>query len=196
MANVEIETCGPVGTRLSKESIRDILIAFAGGLAFAVSFSRFWRIARAPGESTAALLFALGAAASAAVMAWGFARLLRREDDWGIAQAGPLGFVLLLRLHERVPAGSPWRLIAAMLPLAPAALLIWSYLRMIRRSDELQRRIVYEALGFAYAITLSAAVVGALAEGAGAARLSWLWIAAVLVFSWTIGLVLASRRYR
>ena len=196
MANIEVGVCGPVGAKLSRESVRDTLMTFAGGVGFLFSFSRFWRVEGEAAGSTLSLLFALGAGASLGVMAWGFARLVRRKDNWAIAQVGPLAFVLLLDLQEKVPAGSPWRIVAALLPLAPAAILIRSYVHMIRRADELQRRIVYEALAFAYVITLSIVAVGALLERAGTPKMSWLWIAGVLIFSWSIGLLAASRRYR
>ena len=196
MANIEVGVCGPVGARLSGHSLRDTLMTFAGGVGFVAFFSRFWRVEGGAAGSTLSLLFALGAGASAGVMAWGFARLVRRKDHWAIAQVGPLAFVLLLDLQEKVPAGSPWRVLAALLPLAPAGILIRSYVHMIRRADELQRRIVYEALAFAYVITLSVVAVGALLERAGVPKMSWLWIAGVLIFSWSIGLLAASRRYR
>ena len=54
----------------------------------------------------------------------------------------------------------------------------------------------YEALGIAYLATLSVAIAGAFLQSAGLPRLSWIWIAGVLVLSLTVGLATASRRYR
>ncbi|MDQ2970934.1 MAG: hypothetical protein M3R62_02115 [Acidobacteriota bacterium] len=195
MEDIEIGACGPVGGRLSRESFRSLLWFAAGGAGFVIFLAWFSRIQREASLAQAAPL-AVAVLASAGLMAWGVVAMIRRGDDWALAQAGTLGVVILFDIYEKAPAGSPWRVAAAILPLIPAALFVWSNVRMIRRADELQRRIVYEALAFAYIVTLSAALLGAALQSAGLPRWNWIWIAGVLVFSWSLGLVIARRRYR
>ena len=111
-------------------------------------------------------------------------------------EAGMLGFIFFLGLHEKAPKGSPPALFAALLPLAPAALFAWSTVRIARRADELQRRIAQEALAFGFVVSLFAALAGAALEAAGLPRLNWVWMAGVLVLACGVGMVLANRRYR
>jgi hypothetical protein len=122
--------------------------------------------------------------------------MARRSDDWALSQAALLAFFVFFSVYEKFPRGSAWRFVTALLPLLPAGVLLWSYIRMFRRADELQRRIVYEALAHAFVATLSVTVAGAFLQSAGMPTLGWIWIAGVLVVSWTVGLVMANRRYR
>ncbi len=195
MAQVEFGICGPSGVRPRKESGPDLILMGIGAAIFILAFSGLGRALRAPGSS---LTFPLGLASLAGLVltAWSVYRMWRRDDDAALMQAGTLGFIFFLGIHEKAPKGSALALFAALLPLAPAALFAWSTVRLARQADELQRRIAQEALAFGFVVSLFAALTGAALEAAGLPRLNWAWMAGVLVLACGAGIVLANRRYR
>jgi hypothetical protein len=197
MENIPIGACGTIGGRFTKESSRDFLLSAAGTALFLVAFSAARRAGRA-GESGLAIPAACAAALFLGLAAWRFVRMARRSDDWALSQAALLAFFVFFSMYDRskFPRGSAWSFATALLPLLPAGVLLWSLTRMFRRADELQRRIVYEALAAAFVATLSVTLAGAFLQSAGLPTFGWIWIAGVLVVSWTIGLVAANRRYR
>ena len=195
MENIQFGGCGPVGGKLSKESGRDIVLMSVGVALFLLAFV-VARRAFLAGEPALAIPAAAAAALFLGLAAWPVFRIARRSDDWGLAQAAFLAFLFVFNLNEKFPTGSPWAFASVLLPLVPAGVLVWSYIRMFRRADEMQRRIVYEALGVAFVATLSVALAGGFLQSAGLPKLGWIWIAGVLVVSWTIGLAVANRRYR
>ena len=195
MENIQFGRCGPVGGKLSRESTRDSLFMSAGTALFLIAFS-VARRAFLAGESALAIPAAGAAVLFLGLAAWPIVRIARRSDDWALAQAATLAFFFVFNLNEKFPRGSPWAFAAVLLPLVPAGVLVWSYIRIFRRADEMQRRIVYEALGVAFVTTLSVTITGAFLQSAGLPKLGWVWIAGVLVVSLTIGLALAHRRYR
>lgn len=195
MSQVEIALCGPSGIRPRKESTLDILLASVGAAVFLIGFAFFKRALRTP-ETSALLPAGLAWAAGLALAAWATLRIRRREDDAALMQVGTLGFIFVLNVYDKMPKGSPWTLLAALLPLAPAAVFAWSTFRLARHADELQRRIAQEALAFGFVVALFAALTGAALEAAGLPRLNWGWMAGVLIVACGAGVVLANRRYR
>jgi hypothetical protein len=195
MDNIPNLACGTIGRKLTKESSRDIPLSAIGAALFLIAF-RVARRAGLAGHGELAIPAACAAALFLALAAWPIVRMARRSDDWALSQAAMLAFFLFFNLDEKFPKGSAWRFSMVLLPLLPAGVLLWSYVRMFRRADELQRRIVYEALAFAFVATLSVTLAGAFLQSAGLPTFGWIWIAGVLVVSWTVGLVAANRRYR
>lgn len=57
-------------------------------------------------------------------------------------------------VHERYAPQGAWALGLAVIPVIPALLMLWAFLRQFWRMDELQRRVVAEA------IVVTAGVVG------------------------------------
>ena len=193
MAQLEISICGPEGVRPRKESALDLILIGLGSAAVLIAFALASRALKA-GASTQPPALAL--AGGLALSAWAIWRIRRREDDAALMEAGGLGFVFLLTMQYGVPKGSAWAFLAALLPLGPAAVFAWSYARLTRRSDELRRRIVQEALAFGFVAALFAALLGAALEAGGAPRFHWAWMAGALVLAAAVGLVRANRRYR
>jgi hypothetical protein len=194
MENIQFNACG-VGGKFTKESSRDFFLSAVGTALFLIAFT-VARKAGVAGESGLAIPAACAGALFLGLAAWPLVRMARRSDDWALSQAALLAFFVFFSVYEKFPRGSAWRFVTALLPLLPAGVLLWSYIRMFRRADELQRRIVYEALAHAFVATLSVTVAGAFLQSAGMPTLGWIWIAGVLVVSWTVGLVMANRRYR
>lgn len=91
---------------------------------------------------------------------------------------------------------SPLRVVIALAPMLPAALLPVVVVRYLRRVDELQRQIQLEALGFAFA---GAAVITfgyGFLEIVGFPHLSWFAIWPIMGVLWIIGTFISQRRYR
>jgi hypothetical protein len=101
-----------------------------------------------------------------------------------------------IRLLQHVALATPWRDIVALSPMVSAVTVPWIVLREMRRLDELQRRIQFEAIGFAFAGTAVLTFSYGFLEGLGYPRLSMFAVWPVLAVLWAIGLALARRRYR
>ena len=96
-------------------------------------------------------------------------------------------------------AGLPRALRAAvaLVPMVPLIFVALACVGAVRELDELQRRIQFEGLAFAFALTaLLTFSYGFLQVGAGlpAANLFCVW--PVMATLWVIGLAIARRRYR
>lgn len=115
----------------------------------------------------------------------------------GIWVAVYLGLVLLTAGGIReLPEDSAWRY-PAMLPLFAAACAgFWIELRQLRRLDELQRAIYFEASLAALWLTMAVAI-GAffLEELGGLPRISPVWLLMSLLAGFLIGYLNARRRY-
>ncbi len=87
-----------------------------------------------------------------------------------------------------------WLLVAG--PNLIGIVVVFAYLRFLRMTDELLRKIQLEglALGFAAGVLVTAGYQ--LAEAAGAPQLETDYIIVVMIFSWTIGQLLGIWRYR
>jgi hypothetical protein len=68
-------------------------------------------------------------------------------------------FVLLTALVKWSSRFPSLELPIAAVGLAPAALLVWALVGNIRRADELERRILLEALAIAFVVELTVAIV-------------------------------------
>lgn len=104
-----------------------------------------------------------------------------------------VGSILLLKSGAQ---DGPWRDVIALSPMLPGLLAIWAILRQLRRMDELQRRVQFEALAFAFAGTAFVTFGYGFLEGVGYARLSMQSVWPLMAALWLIGSVLAARRYR
>ena len=108
------------------------------------------------------------------------------------------GVVLAAAAFERrFSMGSPARIAFALAQAAATAVMIVAIYRNITRLDELQQRIMLEALALAFAGTgLLASGYGFLEE-AGLPHFEWgVWAWPVMVIFWAIGLVISKWRYR
>jgi hypothetical protein len=86
---------------------------------------------------------------------------------------------------------------AALLPIIPAAFLPFSLLEKLRAMDELQRRIQFEAMAFAFAATAVISLsIGFLQGFAQVPEINWVWVWPLLGCCQIVGIVLGKRRYR
>jgi uncharacterized membrane protein YfcA len=91
---------------------------------------------------------------------------------------------------------SPWREALRVVMIAVAGFAVWSFFGFLRIADERQRRINYQALGFALTLTLAISFFGGFIKGFGAPHVSWLGVLGLLFIPWSLGLIVFSWRYR
>ena len=77
-----------------------------------------------------------------------------------------------------------------------ATVAVWAIMQVLRVVYELQRRINYQALSYAFVGTLIVTLLGAILEGFGLPRLPWILVTAVMVVLWGAGLLFFARRYQ
>jgi hypothetical protein len=100
-------------------------------------------------------------------------------------------------LLERFELGVPARYGLAVLPVAAYAWCIASYVGLVRRADELQRRIHLEALAVAFPTTAIAVFASEYLRKAGAiAQVKPDYVLMLMLVLWAVGFFIAWRRYR
>ncbi len=113
---------------------------------------------------------------------------------WCIAWAlAIVGSTWLIKNLEGLPAIFAWLLALAPNLLAIGAL--FSYLRLLRMTDEMQRRIHIEGLAMGFGAGWLFAIGYLVFEAAGAPQLSLTGMILVLTGGWMLGTGLAVRRY-
>lgn len=103
-----------------------------------------------------------------------------------------VGSVLLIRANPE----APWRYAVALAPVVPVIFGVLAVVRRLRTLDELQQRIQFEALAFAFGCAAVLTFSYGFLEGVGLPHLNWTWVLPLMALLWGVGLWLASRRYR
>jgi uncharacterized membrane protein YoaK (UPF0700 family) len=109
-----------------------------------------------------------------------------------------LAYVVLLPLSifaYRAVDQDALRAIIAVVPVVPTLLGVVAILRAVRRMDELEKRVHFEAVAFAFAATALLTFTYGLLENVDFPRISLTWILPLMVALWGLGQVLARRRY-
>ena len=88
-----------------------------------------------------------------------------------------------------------WRYPVALLPMIPAIFVLVAVTRQLGRLDELQRRIQFEALAFAFGGTALLTFGYGFLENVGFPHISWFAVWPIMAIFWLVGLLLATRRY-
>ena len=128
--------------------------------------------------------------------------LLAGFAAWKLARAGvyswllPLAAVNLLLLQPgRAGDVRTWRLEWGVMGLAWTLAAVLVFARLLRRSDELERRLHLEGAFVALTVGLVGSVVYALFE-TRLPELRGQWVAVALLLSWWVGTLATARRYR
>lgn len=88
-------------------------------------------------------------------------------------------------------------IVLALLPVAPALLMLRAYIEFTRSMDEFQRRVQSEALLVASAvIVFGSFAYGFLEEWAGFPHVPLLWIFPVFCAAWGVATIFIRRRYK
>jgi hypothetical protein len=121
---------------------------------------------------------------------------------WRLARAGiyswllPLAaFCLLLVEPGRAGDAATWRLEWGVMGLVWTLAAVLVFARLLRRSDELERRLHLEGAFYGLAFGLVASVVYALFE-TRLPELRGQWVAVALLLAWWAGYLVTARRYR
>jgi hypothetical protein len=91
---------------------------------------------------------------------------------------------------------APWRYAVAVLPVAPAAIVVLLFVRRLARMDELQRRIQTQAFGFSLGTTALVTFAYGFLEGVGLPHLNWTFVLPLMAILWAVGAVIFTIRYR
>lgn len=128
--------------------------------------------------------------------------LLAGFAAWKLARGGvyswllPLAAVNLLLLQPgRAGDVRTWRLEWGVMGLAWTLAAVLVFARLLRRSDELERRLHLEGAFYGLATGLVGSVVYALFE-TRLPELRGQWVAVALLLSWWVGTLATARRYR
>ena len=90
-------------------------------------------------------------------------------------------------LKHANPAGAP-RIVVSLLAVPPTAFMVWTFVRWIRGLDEMQHRIVFEAVASAFVLSILLAVaMEGLQKGGIVTGFEWehAWEAMVLFYAST-----------
>ena len=91
---------------------------------------------------------------------------------------------------------SPWRYVVALLPLIPGVFLAFEVVRVTSRIDEMERRILLEAVAFSFIFTLILLLSFGLLGLVGVPQPSPIIIAAIMCFLLLFGKLWGNWRYR
>jgi hypothetical protein len=120
----------------------------------------------------------------------------RSQIEFGLAM---LAYLMVLVGSVTVLQANPsagWRYVVAVLPVAPAALTVWIFIRALARLDELHKRIQIQAFGFSLGATALLTFGYGFLEGVGMPHLSWTFILPLIAILWAVGTAIFTVRYR
>ena len=89
-----------------------------------------------------------------------------------------------------------WKYVVAAIPILPAGLVIWLFVRALSRLDEVQKRIQVQALGFSMAATALTTFGYGFLEGVGWPALNGTFILPLMALLWGVGMMVLALRYR
>lgn len=104
-----------------------------------------------------------------------------------------IGSVSLINISA---SGAWWRIPLALTPIIPAIFAMIAYMRFVSGSDELQRRIQFEALAFGFGSAGLLTFSYGFLENVGFPHLSWIFVFPLMIALWGIGTAIVSWRYR
>ncbi|HET7419351.1 MAG TPA: hypothetical protein VFL27_03120 [Candidatus Dormibacteraeota bacterium] len=89
-----------------------------------------------------------------------------------------------------------WRYLIAVLPVAPAGIVIWLTVRALSRLDEVQKRTQMQALGFSLAATGLLTFGYGFLEAVGLPHMNPTLVLPLMAALWGLGLLALNLRYR
>ena len=107
-----------------------------------------------------------------------------------------IGLLALAVLWAPNMENSPWRYVVALLPLIPGLFLAFGIVRVTSKIDEMERRILLEAVAFSFIFTLILLLSFGLLGLVGIPQPSPVIISAIMCFLLLIGKLWGNWRYR
>ena len=90
-----------------------------------------------------------------------------------------------------------WRFPVALAPMFPFLIILLMLVSQLRRqADELERRVMLEALAISFFGTMIGTSAYGLLQRAGMPDFNGLWVGALMTVLWFAGMAIAKRRYR
>jgi hypothetical protein len=120
----------------------------------------------------------------------------RLQIEFGLAM---LAYLMVLVGSVTVLEANPnaaWRYVVAVLPVFPAGLVLWVFIRALSRLDEMQKRIQMQAFGFSLGATALLTFGYGFLEGVGMPHLNWTFVLPLMALLWGLGTAIFSLRYR
>jgi hypothetical protein len=120
----------------------------------------------------------------------------RKQIHFGLSI---LAYLMVLVGSVTIVQANPdadWRYFIAVLPVFPATLVVWLFVRAIARLDEVQKRMQMQAFGFALGGTALVTFGYGFLEGAGLPHLNWTFVTPLLAVLWGLGLGILAFRQR
>ena len=112
----------------------------------------------------------------------------RTQIEFGL---GMLAYLMVLvgsvTVLEANPGDGGWRYAVALLPVVPAAVIVWITVRALGRLDEIQKRIQVQAFGFTIVSTALITFAYGFLEGVGLPHLNWTLALPMIAALWGIG---------
>jgi cadmium resistance protein CadD (predicted permease) len=108
-------------------------------------------------------------------------------------------YAVVLFLSVRLMHGlneSPWRFVAALLPMIPIGICLRIFLQIFNELDELQKRIQLHALAFSFGtVGLLTFSYGLLQNAGNMPLVSLVAVLPIMTVLWGVGYIIASWRY-
>jgi len=147
-------------------------------------------------STAASWVIGIAIAVSLTALVWGVARLVRANQNFRLLVCGQALFSLLLIVPLLIGPEEAKKSLTA-LDAVPIAVMVLAVERLVRKGDELQKRIVLQGFAIAFVVTLIALTLASIGEKyTSMPRVpTGLW-AAVLVIALGVGYLAAARRYR
>jgi hypothetical protein len=122
--------------------------------------------------------------------------LYRPQIQFGLAI---LAYMMVLVGAVTVVQANPqaeWRYYIAVLPVLPAGLAIWMFVRALARLDEVKKRIQMQSFGFAFGATALLTFAYGFLESAGLPQLNLTFVLPLMAVLWAVGTAVFSWRHR
>ncbi len=116
--------------------------------------------------------------------------------QFGFATLAYLMFLVGALTVVQSNSSAAWRYLVAILPMVPAGIVIWLFVRALNRVDEVQKRVQVQAFGFALASTALITFGYGFLEGAGMPELNSALVLPLMILMWAAGMGWLAVRYR
>ena len=118
----------------------------------------------------------------------------KRLSIWSIIWAVSIIASSAILTSVELPSGLKWTV--ALIPNLIAFATLRAYLKFLRMTDEMQRRVQIEGLAIGFGTGYAFAIGYLIAEAAGAPPMEIALLVLVMTAGWLTGNVIAMRRYR
>ncbi|HEY1163111.1 MAG TPA: hypothetical protein VGF78_08610 [Candidatus Dormibacteraeota bacterium] len=122
--------------------------------------------------------------------------IYRSQIEIGLALLAYMMFLIGSVIVLRANPDASWRYAVAVVPVLPAALVVFLFVRRLSHTDEMQKRIQTESFAFALGGTALLTFTYGFMEGAGMPHLNWTFILPLIAVLWGIGTAFFTFRYR